>query len=122
MRDNVRSLRDFYLRSSKALGQEQWQEEWTKTIGQLDALLERLEHGAFDHRLRLAVGRTVSYDEVIFEGREYYGFQVRILQLARETCRDPSLMTDAAYMVLGDKEALNRHEFAIFPRRKRRTS
>jgi hypothetical protein len=80
----------------------------------LDALLERLENGAFEHRLKLAIGRSADYDEVIFEGRNYFGFQVRILQLAREACREPSLMTDAAWEVLGDKQALNRHDFARF--------
>jgi len=114
LRDNVKELRHFYERSSKELGQEQWHGKWEESIAELDVLLARLETGAFDHRLRLAVGRSSDYGDVVFEDQKLYEYQVPILQLAREACREPSVMTDSAWNVLGDKEALNRHEFAVF--------
>ena len=114
LRENVKWLRDFYERSSKTPEQERWKEKWAATIAELDVVLARLETGAFDHRLRLAIGRSSDYDDVVFEGRKLHECQVPILQLAREACREPSVMTDSAWNALGDKEALNRHEFGVF--------
>jgi hypothetical protein len=114
LHDNVKWTRDFYERSSKDSGQKEWQDSFAVTIAELDTLLARLEDGTLDHRLRLAIGRSSGYDEVVFEGRNYYEHQVPILQLAREVAKKPSLMNEAAWNVLGDKEAVNRHEFAIF--------
>jgi hypothetical protein len=114
LRENVKWLRDFYERSSKVPGQEQWEEKWAGTITELNGILARLETGAFDHRLRIAVGRSSDYGDVVSEERKLYKYQVPILRMAREACREPSIMTDLAWNVLGDKEALNRHEFAIY--------
>jgi hypothetical protein len=114
LRENVKWLRGFYERSREKPGQEQWQEGWAKTVEELNALLARLENGTFDHRLRLAIGRTFDHDDVVFEDRKLYQYQVRILQLAREACREPQIMTNATWQLLGDKEALNRGDFILF--------
>ena len=114
LRENVRWLRDFYNRSRVKPGQEKWQEAWVKTIDELDALLVRLEEGPFDHRLRLAIGRTFDHDEIAFEDRKVREYQVRILKLAREACREPQAMIDATWALLGEREALNAGDFAFF--------
>ncbi len=114
LRENVKWLRGFYERSRGNSGQEKWQEGWAKTIEELDALLTRLENGTFDHRLRLAIGRTFEHGDVVFEDRKLYQYQVRILQLAREACREPQIMSNATWELLSDKEALNRGDFAFF--------
>ena len=114
LRENVKWLRGFYERSRKKPGQEQWQEGWAKTLRELDALLTRLENGTFDHRLRLAIARSFDHDEVVAEDRKLYHYQVRILQLAREACREPQIMTNATWELLGEKGALNSGDFALF--------
>jgi hypothetical protein len=114
LRENVKWLRGFYERSSEKPGQEKWRERWNKAIGELDTLLLRLEQGPFDHRLRLAIGRTYDHDEAVFDDRKLYQYQVRILQLAREACREPHLMTNGTWGLLGEKGSLNGGDFALF--------
>jgi hypothetical protein len=114
LRENVKWLRDFYKRSREKPGQERWQDRWAKTIGELDALLTRVENGTFDHRLRLAIARSFDHDELVVEDRKLYQYQVRILQLAREACREPQMMTNATWELLGEKGALNSGDFAVF--------
>ena len=114
LRENVKWLRGYYQRSSDESEQEQQQQRLSKAIGELDALSARIESGTFDHRLRLATGRTFDYDDVVFEERNLHKYQVGLLELAREACCDPQLMTVAAWELLGEQDALNSGEFSIF--------
>ena len=109
LRENVKWLRDFYARNQEKEGQDRL----AKPIGDLDALLTRLETGTFDHRLRLAIARSFDYDAVVGD-RKLYQYQVRILQLAREACREPQIITNATWELLGEKGALNNGDFAFF--------
>jgi hypothetical protein len=110
---SVKWLRDFYHRSSKSAGQSTKRAEWQKTIDELDVLLARLVKGTFDHRLRFAIGRSSDYDEVIVDGRKLHEYQARILELAREICRDPRALNEATWDLLRIKESVHRGDFAF---------
>jgi hypothetical protein len=114
LRENVKWLREFYGREREQSEEPQWREKVDCVIAELDRLLERLKTGSFTHRLKFATARTFEYDDAVFEGRKLVQYQVPLIELAREAARDPEVMTDAAWELLCDREALNAGDFAVF--------
>jgi hypothetical protein len=111
---SIRWIRDFYARSREKPEQAEWNEQWTKVIDELDALMARLNAGSFASRLRIAIGRTFDYDKVIHEGHELYQYQVQIRRLAVEASGKPDVMDEAAWSVLEGKDMPNAAEFVLY--------
>ncbi len=108
-------VRNAYKRSSQESSQTSWLPQWQAVIAELDDLLTRLVGGVFEHRFRIALGHPYDHNEVSFEGRKLHGFQVHLLQLAREACQELSLMTDAAWArMTGIKENYGASQFISF--------
>lgn len=114
LRDNIRYLQDHFQRSSLKDEQKKWATEWQAVIDELEATIKNVESGPFDHRLKLAISRTSDYDEIFFEGRTIYEYQVGILLLAREACAKPEVVSDQTWDVLADEGSINRHDFTTF--------
>lgn len=108
-------VRNSYKRSSQEPNQTSWLPQWQAVIAELDDLLTRLVGGVFEHRLSIAVGHPYDHNEVLFESRKLHGFQVQLLQLAREVCQEPQSMTDAAWArTVGVKESYGASQFISF--------